>query len=149
MIESFEKPLKIVGVLVVLIVLLFAARMAFDYVYYTLPPEQVKITVRYSPDYKCRLDSPVHMQIKNDSKREIISTSFSLAVKKDKSSENLTQLLAGNFTTDKVIQAGGSYEGCWSYPELKTDKYVPENLLYEIKRKKVVFSDMKYDIDLL
>ena len=81
------------------------------------------------------------MLIKNDSYREIISTSFSLSVKKQISNNDYIQLLEKNYITDKIIKAGESYAGCWPYPKLNTDHYAPEKLRYEINGKQVAFRD--------
>jgi hypothetical protein len=110
-------------------------------VYYILPPEQVNISVSYSPDVTCRADTPVYLVIKNDSLRDIINTSFMLSVKKESSGDNFIQLLEKKYSTDSLIKAGETYGGCWAYPKLITNHYVPEELIYEIKHKQIVFRD--------
>lgn len=139
--DSLKKPLKIAIVLIVMILTLIVVHAGFNYLYYTLPPEQVKISVSYSPDTTCRKGIPLHMLITNGSYREIISTSFSLSVKKRVNKDNFIQLLLRDYSTDKVIKSGGSYDGCWTYPELNTKHYVPEELIYEIDRKQIMFRD--------
>lgn len=137
--DLLKNPLKAVAVVVGIILLLIIARIAYNYLYYTLPPQQVNVSVKYSPGATCRVDSPIYMLITNDSSREIISTSFSLSVKKRINSDNFIQLLARNYSTDKIIKAGSSYGGCWAYPKLNTDHYVPEELIYEINGKQIMF----------
>jgi len=137
--DILKNPLKVVAVLFGIILLLIIARTAYNYLYYTLPPQQVNVSVRYSPDVTCRMDSPIYMLVTNDSWREITSTSFSLSVKKRINGKNFIQLLARSYSTDKIIKAGGSYGGCWAYPKLNTDHYVPEELIYEINGKQIEF----------
>jgi len=137
--DSLRKPLMIVAALLGTVLLVAAGRAAFEYLYVTLPPQQVSITVSYSPETSCREDSPVYMLIKNDSYREIVNTSFNLSVKKMIKGGNFIQLLAKDYSTDRVIKAGESYAGCWVYPKLNTQHYVPEELIYEINSKHVVF----------
>lgn len=139
--DSLKKPLKIVTVMIVVILTLIVLYAGFNYLYHTLPPEQVSVSVSYSPDNTCRKDSPLYMLITNGSYREIISTSFILSVKKRVNNDNFIQLLLREYSTDKVIKAGDSYGGCWTYPELNTRHYVPEELIYEINRKQIKFSD--------
>jgi len=139
--DSLRKPLMIAAVLLGIVLLVTAARAAFEYLYITLPPQQVTITVSYSPETSCREDSPVYMLIKNDSYRDIVNTSFALSVKKTVKGDNFIQLLVKNYSTDRVIKAGESYAGCWVYPKLNTQHYVPEELLYEVNSKQVVFRD--------
>ncbi len=136
-----KNPMKLIVVLSSIVLFVVAAITSYNYLYHTLPPEQVAIAISYSPDTSCRVDSPVYMLIKNDSYREIISTSFSLSVKKQINSNNYIQLLEKNYITDKIIKAGESYGGCWPYPKLNTDHYVPEKLMYEINTKQVAFRD--------
>lgn len=137
--DSLEKPIKIAAGMFGIVLMLMAAYAAYDYVYHTLPPQQVSISVQYSPDNTCKRDSPIYMLITNDSSREIIGTSFNLSVKKESDNDNFIQLLAKNYATDTVIKAGDSYGGCWSYPKLNTRYYAPENLIYEIDRKQIMF----------
>jgi hypothetical protein len=139
--DSLKKPFKIVLVLVAIILAPLVARTTYYYMYYTLPPKQVDISVKYSPDVTCRADSPIYILITNDSRREIISASFRLLVKKRINDDNFIQLLAKNYSTDRIIKAGDSYGGCWVYPKLNTEHYVPEELIYEINGKQIVFSD--------
>ena len=137
--DGLKKPLMIAAVVVGIALFAFAAHAAYNYVHYTLPPEQVNIVVSYSPDTACRIDSPVYMLITNDSSREIISTSFSLSIKKRINNDNFIQLLDRDYFTEKIIQAGDSYAGCWVYPKLNTEHYVAEELIYEIKSKDITF----------
>jgi len=139
--DNFKTPLKIIAVLVCVVLILVVARVTYHYVYQTLPPEQVDVSMRYSPETRCRQDSPLYMLITNDSFREIISTSFVLLVKKRISNDDFIQLSERVYSTDKIIKAGASYEGCWVYPKLNTDYYVPEKLIYEINRKEIIFRD--------
>lgn len=139
--DSLKKPLKIAVALVSIVLVLVVARATYNYVYHTLPPRQVNISVSYSPDNTCRMNSPIFMLITNDSSREIINTSFNLVVKKGYNNDNFILLLAKNYSTDKIIKAGDSYGGCWAYPKLNTDHYVPEELTYEINRTQIVFRD--------
>jgi len=137
--DSYKKHLKIAFVLVGIIFAMVTGRYAFNYIYHTLPPKQVSISVRYSPEISCRMDTPVYMLIKNRSMREIANTSFTLSVKKKINSDNFIQLLKRNYSTDKSIKAGDSYGGCWTYPKLITNHYVPEELIYEISGEQLVF----------
>jgi len=139
--DDLKKPLQVVAVLFGIVLVLVITRVSYNYVYHTLPPKQVDISVRYSPDNTCRTDSPIYMLITNNSSREIINTSFNLSVKKADNSESFIQLLAKNYSTDKIIKAGDSYGGCWAYPKLITAYYVPEKLIYEVNRKLIVFRD--------
>ena len=139
--DDLKKPLQVVAVLFGIVLVLVVIRVSYNYVYHTLPPKQVDISVRYSPDNTCRADSPIYMLITNNSSREIINTSFNLSVKKADSSESFIQLLAKNYSTGKIIKAGDSYGGCWAYPKLITAYYVPEKLIYEVDRKQIVFRD--------
>jgi hypothetical protein len=137
--DSLKKPLMIAAVLLGIVLLSSAAAAAYEFLYITLPPKQVNISVSYSPESICREDSPVYMLIKNDSFREIVNTSFVLSVKKTINADNYIQLLTKNYSTDRVIKAGESYAGCWAYPKLNTEHYVPEELLYEVESQQVVF----------
>jgi len=137
--DSLKKPLMTVAVLIGIVLLVSAARAAYEYLYITLPPQQVKVSISYSPQNNCREDSPVYMLITNDSYREIVNTSFNLTVKKTINGDNFIQLLSKNYSTDRVIKAGESYAGCWAYPKLNTEHYVPEELIYEISNEHVVF----------
>ena len=139
--DSLKKPLKIAVVLVSIVLVLVVARATYIYVYHTLPPRQVNISVRYSPDNTCRVDSPIYMLITNDSSRDIINTTFNLLVKKGYNNGNFILLLAKDYSTDKIIKAGDSYGGCWAYPKLNTAHYVPEELTYEINRKQIMFRE--------
>lgn len=139
--DSLKKPLMIVAVLVGIVLLLLVARATYNYLHYTLPPEQVNIAISYSPDTTCRMDSPMYMLITNDSSREIINTSFSLSIKKQNDNYNYIPLSARNYSTGKIIKAGNSYGGCWAFPKLETNKYIPEKLIYEITGKQIVFRD--------
>lgn len=136
-----KNPMKKIAVLFGSVIFVAAAITSYNYLYHTLPPKQVAIAISYSPETSCRSDSPVYMLIKNDSYREIISTSFRLSVKKEINSKNHIQLLEKNYTTDKTIKAGETYAGCWPYPKLNTDHYVPEKLRYEINSQQVAFRD--------
>ena len=137
--ENIKIPLKVVVVLIGFTLLLVMLAAAYNYVYHTLPPEQVNVSVSYSPDNNCRSDSPVYMVIKNDSYRDVINTSFSLSIKKGVNSDNFIQLLEKDYATEQAIKAGDSYGGCWAYPKLNTKFYDPEKLIYEIKRKQITF----------
>ena len=139
--DDLKKPLQVVAVLFGIVLVLVITRVSYNYVYHTLPPKQVDISVRYSPDNTCRTDSPIYMLITNNSSREIINTSFNLLVKKADNSESFIQLLVKKYSTDKIIKAGDSYGGCWAYPKLITAYYVPEKLIYEVNRKLIVFRD--------
>ena len=139
--DGLKKPLKIAAVLVSIVSVLIVARATYIYVYHTLPPMQVNISVRYSPDNTCRKDSPIYMLITNDSSHEIINTSFNLVVKKKYNDDNFILLLAKNYSTEKNIKAGDSYGGCWAYPKLNTAHYVPEELTYEVNRKQIMFRE--------
>jgi hypothetical protein len=120
---------------------LLLAFSAFYYMYYILAPEKVNVSVRYSPGAVCGMDTPIYMLITNDSYRDIIKTSFTLIVKKESGSDNFIQLLEKNYSTDSPVKAGDTYGGCWVYPKLITSHYVPEELIYEIKNKNIVFRD--------
>jgi len=139
--DGLKKPLKIAAVLVSIVSVLIIARATYFYVYNTLPPRQVNISVRYSPDNTCRMNSPIYMLITNDSSREIINTSFNLVVKKGYNDDNFILLLEKDYSTDKIIKAGDSYGGCWAYPKLNTAHYVPEKLIYEINHKQIMFRE--------
>ena len=137
--DRVKKPLMIAAVLLGMALLASAALAAYEYLYITLPPQLVTVSVSYSPDSACREDSPVYMLIKNNSYREVVTTSFILSVKKAVKGDNFIQLLAKNYSTDRVIKAGESYAGCWAYPKLNTEHYVPEELIYETVSQQVVF----------
>ncbi len=81
------------------------------------------------------------MTIVNEGYREIIKTSFVLSVKVDEQSNSIAQLLSSNYSTDRVVAAGETYEGCWAYPKLYNNKHAPEKLLYEAKSQSIEFSD--------
>jgi len=133
--DSLKKHPTTVAVLTAIVL---AAGAAYYYAYQILPPEQVRITMSYSPDTPCRVDSPLYMLIVNDSLRDVISTSFTLTVKRA-IDNNFIQFLEKDYSTDRIIKAGESYAGCWVYPELNTKHYVPEELIYEIKHQQIVF----------
>jgi hypothetical protein len=129
------------NVIVVFILLsLYPAYLAFNYFYYTLPPQQVSITVKYLPESPCRKDSPFHMQITNDSYRDVLGTSFTLSVKVDEQSDSIVQFAEDAYSTDTVVKAGTSHEGCWSYPKLYKNKHDPYKLIYEVKQPVIKFS---------
>lgn len=139
--DSLKKHFRFIAMLAGTCLLLTVTYAAYYYVYYTLAPEQVNVSVRYSPGTVCGSDTPIYMLISNDSYRDIINTSFTLIVKKESSSDNFIQLLEKNYSTDSLVKAGDTYGGCWVYPELITSHYVPEELIYEIKHKRIVFRD--------
>ncbi|MFV9615633.1 MAG: hypothetical protein ACNYZG_06730, partial [Gammaproteobacteria bacterium] len=76
----------------------------YSYVYHTLPPQQVNISVAYLPDNTCRKDSPIYMLITNDSRREIINTTFSLLVKNRTNSDGFILLLEKNIQLIKLLR---------------------------------------------
>ncbi|NOQ88598.1 MAG: hypothetical protein GQ550_06700 [Gammaproteobacteria bacterium] len=139
--DSLKKPLQIIVVLVGIILTLVVIRTTYYYVYHTLPPQQVNISVSYLPENTCRMDSPIYMLITNDSGREIINTTFSLLIKKKTNNDIFIRLLEKNYSTDKIIKAGDSYGGCWTFPKLNTNFYAPVELIYEVSRKQIVFKD--------
>jgi len=139
--EILSKYSKTAAIVVFILLLLFAALWAYKYLYYTLPPQLVSITLKYQPESPCRHDSPLYMQILNDSYRDVLGTSFSLSVKVNENSENIAQLLSNTYSTDTIIKAGDSHEGCWSFPKLYTNKHDPYELIYEVERQVVRFSD--------
>ncbi len=139
--EILSKYSKTAAIVVFIMLLLIAALWAYKYLYYTLPPQLVSITLKYQPESPCRKDSPLYMQILNDSYRDVLGTSFSLSVKVNENSENIAQLLSNTYSTDTIIKAGDSHEGCWSFPKLYTNKHDPYELIYEVERQVVRFSD--------
>ena len=118
-----------------------AALWAYRYLYYSLPPQLLSITLKYQPEPPCRKDSPLYMQILNDSYRDVLGTSFALSVKASKDGDNIAQLLSNTYSTDTIIKAGKTHEGCWSFPKLYTNKHDPNELIYEVKRQVVRFGD--------
>lgn len=141
---DLKKIFKMIVSVVAIILTLFAVQELYHYVQYTLPPTQVNITAKYSPHSPCRKDSPLYIAIFNDSHRQINNISFSLSVKKDGDDDNLIQLLSSAYSKDQIIAPGDTYEGCWSYPKLKTNKYTPEELTFNIKRKVITFEDFSF-----
>jgi len=139
--EILSKYSKTAAIVVFILLLLIAALWAYKYLYHTLPPQLVSITLKYQPESPCRKDSPLYMQILNDSYRDVLGTSFSLSVKVNENSENIAQLLSNTYSTDTIIKAGDSHEGCWSFPKLYTNKHDPYELIYEVERQVVRFSD--------
>jgi len=139
--EILSKYSKTAAIVVFILLLLIAALWAYKYLYYTLPPQLVSITLKYQPESPCRKDSPLYMQILNDSYRDVLGTSFSISVKVNENSENIAQLLSNTYSTDTIIKAGDSHEGCWSFPKLYTNKHDPYELIYEVERQVVRFSD--------
>ena len=140
---DFKKIFKIIGSVVAIVITLFVVKEAYYYVQYTLPPTQVDITVNYSPHSPCRKDIPLYVKILNDSHRQINNASFSLSVTKD-GGENLIQLLSSAYSKDQTIAPGDTYEGCWTYPKLKTNKYAPEELTFEVKRRVITFEEFSF-----
>ena len=139
--EILSKYSKTAAIVVFILLLLITALWAYKYLYHTLPPQLVSITLKYQPESPCRKDSPLYMQILNDSYRDVLGTSFSLSVKVNENSENIAQLLSNTYSTDTIIKAGDSHEGCWSFPKLYTNKHDPYELIYEVERQVVRFSD--------
>ena len=139
--EVLSKYTKLAVVVVFIMLLMIAALWAYRYLYYTLPPQLVSITLKYQPESPCRKDSPLYMQILNDSYRDVLGTSFSLSVKTSEGGDNIAQLLSSTYSTDTVIKAGKSHEGCWPFPKLYTYKHEPNELIYEAERQVVRFGD--------
>jgi hypothetical protein len=139
--DSLIRNLKLVLVSLATVLVLLAGYAAFIYVYHTLPPTQVEITVGYSPQTTCRADAPVYMLIKNDSLREIVSTSFNLSIQKENENYNYLPMSARVYSTDRVISAGETYGGCWPFPKLESKKHVPEKLIYKVTGQNLVFRD--------
>ena len=139
--EILSKYSKTAAIVVFILLLLIAALWAYKYLYHTLPPQLVSITLKYQPESPCRKDSPLYMQILNDSYRDVLGTSFSISVKVNENSENIAQLLSNTYSTDTIIKAGDSHEGCWSFPKLYTNKHDPYELIYKVERQVVRFSD--------
>jgi hypothetical protein len=139
--EILSKYTKTAAIAVFILLLVIAALWAYRYLYYTLPPQLVSITLEYQPESPCRKDSPLYMQILNDSYRDVLGTSFALSVKASKDGDNIAQLLSNTYSTDTIIKAGKTHEGCWSFPKLYTNKHDPNELIYEVKRQVVRFGD--------
>ena len=139
--EIISKHAKTALIAVLILLLLFAAHAAYKYLYYTLPPQLVSIKVRYLPDAPCRQDTPFYMQIVNDSYRDVLGTSFTLSVKVDEKSESIVQLSANAYSTDTVVKAGTTHEGCWPYPRLYKNKHDRNKLIYEVLQPNVNFGD--------
>lgn len=139
--EILSKHSKAAVIIVVTLLALVAAHSAYNYLYHTLPPQLVSITVKYLPESPCRKDSPFYMQILNDSYRDVLGTSFTLSVKVDEQSDSIVQLAASAYSTDTVVKAGTTHEGCWSYPKLYKNKHDPYKLIYEVKQPVIKFSD--------
>lgn len=138
--EILSNNTKITVIVVVILLALYPAYLAFNYLYYTLPPQLVSITVKYLPESPCRQDSPFYMQITNDSYRDVLGTSFTLSVKVDEHSDSIVQLSADAYSTDTMVKAGTSHEGCWTYPKLYKNKHDPYKLIYEVKQPVIKFS---------
>lgn len=136
-----SKHAKTIIYIVVVLLAMIAARAAYNYLYYTLPPQLVSITIKYSPESPCREDSPLYMQILNAGYREVVGASFTLSVKVDEHSESIAQLLSSEYSTDAIVRARSSHEGCWSYPKLYSNEYAPDKLLYEAKDQLIKFDD--------
>ena len=139
--EILSKNPKAIIIIVLILLALYPAYLAFNYLYYTLPPQLVTIEVKYQPDSPCRKDSPFYMRITNDSYRDVLGTSFTLSVKVDEESDSIVQLAAQSYTTDTVVAAGTSHEGCWTYPKLYRNKHDPHNFIYQVKKPVIRFSD--------
>lgn len=139
--EILSKNSKAIIIIVLILLALYPAYLAFNYLYYTLPPQLVTIEVKYQPDSPCRKDSPFYMRITNDSYRDVLGTSFTLSVKVDEESDSIVQLAAQSYTTDTVVAAGTSHEGCWTYPKLYRNKHDPHKLIYQVKKPVIRFSD--------
>lgn len=127
-------------IVVIILLTLYPAYLAFDYLYHTLPPQQVGITVEYLPESPCREDSPFYMRITNDSYRDVLGTSFTLSVKVDEHSDSIVQYDKDSYSTDTVVKAGTSHEGCWAYPKLYKNNHDPYKLIYEVKQPVIKFS---------
>lgn len=139
--EILSKNSKAIIIIVLILLALYPAYLAFNYLYYTLPPQLVSIEVKYQPDAPCREDSPFYMRITNDSYRDVLGTSFTLSVKVDEESDSIVQLAAQSYTTNTVVAAGTSHEGCWTYPKLYRNKHDPYKLIYQVKKPVIKFSD--------
>jgi hypothetical protein len=139
--EALTKYSKPAAIVVLIASLLIAASWAYNYLYYTLPPQLVSITLKYQPEPPCRKDSPLYMQITNDSYRDVLGTSFVLSVKVDDEGDNIAQLLSNKYSTDTLIEARSTHQGCWSYPRLYVNKHDPHELIYEAKDQLINFSD--------
>jgi len=133
--------MKYAALSIAVVLILMLSNEAYQYLYYKLPLKLVSVTLKYSPGEPCRPDTPMHMTIVNEGYREIIKTSFILSVKVDEKSNSIAQLLSSNYSTDRVVGAGETYQGCWLYPKLYSNKYAPEKLLYEAKSQSIEFSD--------
>lgn len=139
--ENSKKPLKYAAIVIGIMLLLIAANETYKYLYNTLPPKLVSVTIKYLPESPCRKDTPIHMLVVNESYRHVVKASFTLAIKEDEGSHNLMPLSAGNYSTDELIEAGKSYEGCWSYPKLYNNKHAPESLMYIVKNQVIKFAE--------
>ena len=139
--EKLIEHWKAIAISVLVLLALIAARSAYIYLYHTLPPQLVTITVSYAPDSPCRKDSPLYMQILNDSYREVLGVSFSLSVKVDEYSDSIVRLLESDYSTDTAVKANSSHEGCWPFPKLYSNKHDPYKLIYEVQRQVIKFSD--------
>ena len=118
-----------------------AALWAYRYLYYSLPPQLLSITLKHQPEPPCRKDSPLYMQIPNDSYRDVLGTSLALSVKVSGFGDNIAQLLSNRYSTDTIIKAGKSPEGCRSLPRSYTNKHEPNGLIYQVKRQIVRFGN--------
>lgn len=79
------------------LIALFATPKIYRYVQHTLPPNQVDITARYSPNLPCRKDSPLYIVIFSDSPQQVNSATFSPSVNKG-CGENLIRLLPSTYS---------------------------------------------------
>ena len=131
--------IKISIVLATVAVVAILVLKIYDYVQNTLAPTQVEIVVLYSPKSHCRVDSPLYVAITNNSHRTVNKSAFTLTAKNDSSEENMIPILSSTYNKDKIIRSGETYEGCWPYPKLKSNKYAAEELTFEVKRKVITF----------
>lgn len=139
--ESLKKPLKILIAIVIIVSLIFAGLKVYDYLQNTLPPTQVDIIVQYLPKSQCRPDSPLYIAVTNNSHRKINNIEFSLSVKNENNGDNLIKATSSTYSKHRIIRPDEKYEGCWSFPKLKTRNYLAENLIFEVKRKNISFGD--------
>lgn len=139
--QNIQKPLKIIIIIIIVTLAIFASSKVYDFVQNTLPPTQVDITVKYSPELPCREDTPLLVTIFNGSHRKIFDTKFVLSATAANADDNLIETLARTYSKNTIIHAGDKYEGCWAYPQLTTGKYAPETLRYKVKRKIFTFEN--------
>lgn len=75
----------------------------------------VRMEASFNPS-RCNTEFPILVKITNNYSRTLLNTNFSLSGFRDGFSKPIYQ--AVSYNSDKILDPGQSYEGCWQLPNV-------------------------------